>query len=115
MGAGGGQTTLDDISRRHKLSYEIKIVEIDLVVGAGEFLQGLPIDNEQRRSVFFDFVRKWRREGGQTTIYDISRRHSLSNEKNVKIGQVIGADELSEVLPYYFKYIDLNSSVRMAC
>ncbi|GBN14745.1 hypothetical protein AVEN_179854-1 [Araneus ventricosus] len=36
MGLGGGQATHDDIYRRHKLSYEIKIVEICRVVVAGE-------------------------------------------------------------------------------
>ncbi|GBN15062.1 hypothetical protein AVEN_487-1 [Araneus ventricosus] len=32
MESGGGQVTVYDISRRHKLSYEIKIVEIGAVV-----------------------------------------------------------------------------------
>ncbi|GBN88455.1 hypothetical protein AVEN_184021-1, partial [Araneus ventricosus] len=36
----GRQAILDEISRRHKLSYEIKIVEIDLVVMARELSEG---------------------------------------------------------------------------
>ncbi|GBM47266.1 hypothetical protein AVEN_248768-1 [Araneus ventricosus] len=35
MGGGGGQATLDDIFRRHKLSYETKIVKFGRVVEAG--------------------------------------------------------------------------------
>ncbi|GBN77809.1 hypothetical protein AVEN_1879-1 [Araneus ventricosus] len=53
--------------------------------------------------------------GGQTTIDAISRRHNLSNEKNVKIGLVIGAGESLMVSAYYFKYIDPNNSITMPC
>ncbi|GBL73253.1 hypothetical protein AVEN_159304-1 [Araneus ventricosus] len=35
MDGGGGQVTIDDISRHHKLPFELKIVEIGLVVKAG--------------------------------------------------------------------------------
>ncbi|GBN40309.1 hypothetical protein AVEN_58680-1 [Araneus ventricosus] len=42
MEGAGGQVTIDNISRGHKLPYEIKIVEISVVVGAGELCQGFP-------------------------------------------------------------------------
>ncbi|GBN13186.1 hypothetical protein AVEN_30223-1 [Araneus ventricosus] len=55
-----GQATLDDVYRRNKLSYKIKIVEIGLVVGAQGFLQGLPLDNVQTRSAFsISFENGW--------------------------------------------------------
>ncbi|GBM47102.1 hypothetical protein AVEN_239051-1 [Araneus ventricosus] len=82
MRGGRGQATLDDMYRRHKLSYKIKIVEICLVVGAGEFLQSLPIDNEQMRS-FFRFRSKMEK-GRQTTFDDISRRHNFSNGRKCR-------------------------------
>ncbi|GBN64253.1 hypothetical protein AVEN_68632-1 [Araneus ventricosus] len=54
--------------------------------------------------------------GGQATLDDISRRHKLSYEiKNVEIGLVVEAGESLRFLPYYFKYIDPNSSIIMAC
>ncbi|GBL88920.1 hypothetical protein AVEN_159012-1 [Araneus ventricosus] len=40
MGSGVEKATLRDIPRRHKLSYEIKIVEIGRVVEAGELSEG---------------------------------------------------------------------------
>ncbi|GBO35865.1 hypothetical protein AVEN_44428-1 [Araneus ventricosus] len=52
---------------------------------------------------------------GQTTLDDISRPHKLSYElKMIEIRTVVRAGEL-KVLPYYFKYIDPNSSITMAC
>ncbi|GBN70670.1 hypothetical protein AVEN_137005-1 [Araneus ventricosus] len=36
----GVQETFDNVSRCHKLSYEVKAVEIDPVVGAGKRYQG---------------------------------------------------------------------------
>ncbi|GBM05727.1 hypothetical protein AVEN_55822-1 [Araneus ventricosus] len=42
-GGWGGQATLDDISRLHKLSYEIKGIEIRRVVRAGELSEGFTI------------------------------------------------------------------------
>ncbi|GBM57854.1 hypothetical protein AVEN_258509-1 [Araneus ventricosus] len=96
MGDAGGQVTLDDISRHHKLSYETKIVEIGLVVGAGGFLQGLPIDNEQRR-IFFSISIENGSGVGQSTLHYKSRRHKLSyNTKIVEIRRVVVAGEMSK-------------------
>ncbi|GBN77187.1 hypothetical protein AVEN_60852-1 [Araneus ventricosus] len=39
---GGAHATIDDLSRCHKLPYEIKIVEIALVVVAGRLSHGFP-------------------------------------------------------------------------
>ncbi|GBM56494.1 hypothetical protein AVEN_110513-1 [Araneus ventricosus] len=55
-----GKTTIDDISRRHKLSYEIKIVEIGQGVGDGELCEGFPHTECTEEKTIFDFFRKWR-------------------------------------------------------
>ncbi|GBL96415.1 hypothetical protein AVEN_43729-1 [Araneus ventricosus] len=96
-GVGVGQATLDDISRRHKLPYEITIVEIRRVVAAGGFLQCLPID-KYRGEVFF-FLSRSKMVGGvgKETLDNISKHHNLSYEiKIVEIGLVVGAEELIE-------------------
>ncbi|GBM70213.1 hypothetical protein AVEN_60139-1 [Araneus ventricosus] len=43
MEGGGGQATIDDISRRYKHPYEIKVVEIGLMVVAGEMSEGFSL------------------------------------------------------------------------
>ncbi|GBM50578.1 hypothetical protein AVEN_266793-1 [Araneus ventricosus] len=44
MEGGVGQTALDNLSRRHKLSHEIEIIEIHGVVRAGELSEDFTID-----------------------------------------------------------------------
>ncbi|GBL92504.1 hypothetical protein AVEN_165121-1 [Araneus ventricosus] len=93
MGSGG-QTTLDDISRCHELPYEIKIVDIGLVFGAGGFLQGLPIDNVQRRIVFSFSFEIWRVVWGMRLLITC---HKISHEiKLIEIRRMFGAGELSK-------------------
>ncbi|GBO14812.1 hypothetical protein AVEN_29537-1 [Araneus ventricosus] len=88
----GGQATIDSIFKSHNLTYEIKIVKIGLIVGAGGCLMVfLPIEDVQWSSV----CRFARGREGQATIDGISRRHKLSYEiKIVEIGPVGGAGGL---------------------
>ncbi|GBM73251.1 hypothetical protein AVEN_94692-1 [Araneus ventricosus] len=59
MVVGVEQTTFDNISRRHKLSYELKIDEIRWVVVASILSKGFPRRHCTEEKCFFDFVRKW--------------------------------------------------------
>ncbi|GBN39577.1 hypothetical protein AVEN_59510-1 [Araneus ventricosus] len=102
MGFGGRQSTHVDIFRRHNLSNKERILEIGLVVKVGGlvgtegFLQGLAIDNVQRKCIFHVSFENGG-GGGKATLYHISRRHNLSNEKNiVAIGGVVEAGGLGE-------------------
>ncbi|GBN26365.1 hypothetical protein AVEN_204160-1 [Araneus ventricosus] len=54
-GGRGRRAIIDGISRRHKLSYEIKTVEIDPVVGVGEQSEGFfsPYENVWRSNSVF--------------------------------------------------------------
>ncbi|GBN16474.1 hypothetical protein AVEN_12149-1 [Araneus ventricosus] len=101
MEGGVGQATLDDISRRHKLSYEIKMIEIGLLVGAGGFLQGFSPLRMYNGEVFFPFRSKMQGGVGQATLDDISKRHKLSYEiKMIEIGLVVGAVGFVQGFPH---------------
>ncbi|GBN14782.1 hypothetical protein AVEN_206980-1 [Araneus ventricosus] len=94
-----GQATLDTISRRHKLSYEIKFVEIGKVVGTGD-CQGFPEETMYSREVFLRFLSKVEGDGCKATFDDILRLHRLSYKiKIVEIGPVVGAGGLCQVFP----------------
>ncbi|GBN39382.1 hypothetical protein AVEN_72126-1 [Araneus ventricosus] len=90
-----GPEDLDDISRRHKLSYEIKLPKLSVVAASELVLFFLHRECVWWRNAT-DFFQKMGDGGGQKTLDDISRRHKLSNEiKNCR--SVVAASELSQV------------------
>ncbi|GBN89294.1 hypothetical protein AVEN_156484-1 [Araneus ventricosus] len=81
--------TLDDISRRHKLSYGIKIVEIRRLVEAGELSEGFSSWRMYGGECYFDFVRKWGVVGGRRplmTYLDVISFHRKLNCRNPFVG-----------------------------
>ncbi|GBM10221.1 hypothetical protein AVEN_177490-1 [Araneus ventricosus] len=83
------QATLDNISRRHRLSCEIKIIQIGDVVEAGGFLQVFSPQRMYSGELFFRFRSKMEGDVGQATLDGIFRRLKLSYEINsVEIGRV---------------------------
>ncbi|GBN67504.1 hypothetical protein AVEN_52182-1 [Araneus ventricosus] len=90
MGGDGGKATLDDISRRHKLSYEIKIVEIRRFVVASELSKCFFPSRMFGGELFFRFHSKMDDGEGHMILDDISRRHNLSyeikNYRNPSVG-----------------------------
>ncbi|GBM88842.1 hypothetical protein AVEN_178438-1 [Araneus ventricosus] len=92
------QATVDDISRCHKLSYEIKIVEIGPVVGAGELSEGFSAKRMYSGEVFFRFLSKMEGRGRQAAVDDISKGHNPLHEiKIMEIDPVVDTGPL--VLP----------------
>ncbi|GBO40601.1 hypothetical protein AVEN_13531-1 [Araneus ventricosus] len=90
MESGGVQDTIDDISRGHKLSYEIKIVKISPVIDCEGLSEGFPHRQRAMENYFLNFSRKWR-GWGQAFIHVRSRGHKLPYEiKTVEKG-VVGA------------------------
>ncbi|GBM33476.1 hypothetical protein AVEN_55794-1 [Araneus ventricosus] len=93
MVAGGRQETTAGISRGHKLSYEIQIVKIGPVVGAGglsHVFSHRECTMEMHFSISFE-----NGEELQATIDDMSRRHKLAYEtKIIEIGPLIGDEGL---------------------
>ncbi|GBM82451.1 hypothetical protein AVEN_229089-1 [Araneus ventricosus] len=82
----------DDISKRQKLSYAAKVVEIIPVVQAGELSHGFSQKRMCSREVFFRFLSKM--EGGRCRR-PLLTYHKLPYEiKIINISQMFGAGEL---------------------
>ncbi|GBM94577.1 hypothetical protein AVEN_198326-1 [Araneus ventricosus] len=82
----------DDISKRQKLSYEVKVVEIGPVVQAGELSHGFSQKRMCGREVFFRFLSKM--EGGRCRR-PLMTYHKFPYEiKIIDISPVFGAGEL---------------------
>ncbi|GBN93325.1 hypothetical protein AVEN_7802-1 [Araneus ventricosus] len=99
--------TIDDISRRHQLSYEIKAAEIDPVVEAGGLSHGFSSKRMCSGEVFFSVSLESGR--WEATIDDISRRHKLPYEKKFLTSvQCLELEDWSSDFANNFKYLDMH-------